>query len=1051
LQMNDYTDPESGALRRRDEISQDEYHRGQRPAGGVHRAEAERNHTGKVDAWTFIDLLLRKWYWPVLFGMLFAAGFFYLGSKVIREKFTAQAQLLRYETPMSDYFKTPPITVETFASVIRAPDLLRKVADRGQKEHGIPPLPPEKMTKIIKIEPEVDSDIVKVFLAEPTKDGAVNLLNIFIEEAVRFTKELQQQQASQLAQDYLKEQVARMEKDIEALHREFRNMPAAPLLTNQLDEVSRNLQAVTGTVAPTGMQAFQVADQARRLQQSISELNDLLVRFTDMHPQVVAKKEEVAVLERRLAEASTNKAALPVASSPIAAALMSSQFATRPGEAPFNPELDIVRTKLLSLEQGRVDLANRYHEAALFARNPPGVVKIFAPADPKTTQSNMRWVKVGIVGVFGGVVGVLFSIALVLLIEFADRRLKTVDDLRRVTRLPVLTSLGDVHRMSPEERSKWAFRTWTLLQGRLSPSANHGLVCGITSSTKGEGRSTWIRLLADAASLTGFRVLTIATRPSPANGGPEEKGTQKAAEEKGPTEEREMKQPTGRAVATNRSAPHANGTSSALTSSVLTSPMQVTEQFTGPNSQPMVHIPLPGWVWNLERRKQWGEALSHWRQIDNLVILVELPPASVPEAVLLGSNLPNMVWLAHSGKADAAETRAQIQTLRDARCNLVGAVLNRERSKSVKNRFARWMPMAAIFIGLCLAAPALAQDPAAAGSSAAQNGSFAETPETAPAAQGAAEDALTSGSGRGNFSIVHPSQKAVWQQNLTLGPGDVLTLGLFGAPELGKAEVAIGPDGRISYLEAHDIMAAGLTIDQLRERLDEDIGKFRRAARTMVTPVTFKSKKYFILGKVMTKGVYTLDRPMTVLEAIARAKGLENGLVDRNIIEVADVSGAFLARRGKRIPLNFEKLFQEGDLSQNIAIEPNDYIYFPPADVQEVYVVGEVRSPGAVVYNSNMTIMGAIAGRGGYTDRSFKMRVLVVRGPASKPEPIIVDTHAILDGKSPDFKVKPKDLIYVNSRPFIRIEELSDAAATAFLQSLITSWVGVDVLSPIAD
>src|SRR5512133_3357602 len=225
--MNDYRDPESGALRRRDEISQEESYRGPRPAGGAHRAEAEKNHTGKVDVWTFIDLLLRRWYWPVLFGILFAAGFFYLGSLVIREKFTANAQLLRYETPMTDYFKTSPISAETFASLIRAPELLRKVADRGQAEHGIPPLPPEKMVKIIKIEPEVDSDIVKVSLAEQTADRAVKLLNIFIDESVRFTKGLQQQQANQLAQDYLKEQVERMEQDIAVLHKEFRNMPAA--------------------------------------------------------------------------------------------------------------------------------------------------------------------------------------------------------------------------------------------------------------------------------------------------------------------------------------------------------------------------------------------------------------------------------------------------------------------------------------------------------------------------------------------------------------------------------------------------------------------------------------------------------------------------------------------------------------------------------------------------------------------------------------------------------------------------------------------------------
>jgi len=35
------------------------------------------------------------------------------------------------------------------------------------------------------------------------------------------------------------------------------------------------------------------------------------------------------------------------------------------------------------------------------------------------------------------------------------------------------------------------------------------------------------------------------------------------------------------------------------------------------------------------------------------------------------------------------------------------------------------------------------------------------------------------------------------------------------------------------------------------------------------------------------------------------------------------------------MPLNFERLFQAGDLSQNIAIEPGDYLYFPPARLKK--------------------------------------------------------------------------------------------------------------------
>src|SRR6185369_4543247 len=244
-----------------------------------------------------------------------------------------------------------------------------------------------------------------------------------------------------------------------------------------------------------------------------------------------------------------------------------------------------------------------------------------------------------------------------------------------------------------------------------------------------------------------------------------------------------------------------------------------------PNSQPVVHIPLPGWVWNLESRKQWREALNQWRQIDNLVIFVELPPASVPEAVLLGSNLPNMLWLTKSGRARAGETQSQLETLRHARCNLVGAVLNQESGRPVRKRFPRWLSCVAALIALDLVSAQAQPSPAAA-----------PTLEPVPTAIAEQREARTNLS----FSIVQPSQRAAWQQHLTLGPGDVLTLNLYGTPELTRTEVAIGPDGRISYLEAQDVLASGLTIDELRAKLDEALGQYRRAPHTVITPVVFR-------------------------------------------------------------------------------------------------------------------------------------------------------------------------------------------------------------------
>ncbi|HSU54337.1 MAG TPA: SLBB domain-containing protein, partial [Candidatus Dormibacteraeota bacterium] len=967
----------------------------------------------------------------------------------ISPKYSAEALLLRDNS--FKIFDQPPLSPETFAGLLRSPELLKRVGEKTR-----PPILPEQLSKTIKIDPQPDSDLVKLTLSAPDPHRAVNYLNTFAEEAVAFTSEYNKQLAGKLAHDYLDQQVQAMDKHISSLREQFRaKMDAHKPKTNSGTITTSTNQAEAQQAAI--QTSPQVISLKQRLQTELGQLDDLLLKYTEIHPFVQAERDRIAGLKSQLTSALTNS------SLAISRPSFETNLLANIGMPPTqtDPEADMIRLKLLSLEEIDAHLLERLNEAMLYATNPPAMASINAPASEKTLKGSMHKIKIGLASVFGGGVGFCATLGLLLLVELADKRMRGREDLKRVTKLPVLTTLGDLRKMSPADRAQWAFRTWTILQGRLSPSANHGLVCGITSCGPGEGRSTWISLLAEAASLTGFRVLTIATKPSgtfvgngeaPSDNEEPEAAFHMPNSSNGTNGAHADREHGHNGSNGTHAANGSNGAShpmKALVNNVLTTPAKVTEQLTGPNSQPVVHIPLPGWVWNLERRKQWRDALNHWRTIENLVILVELPPASVAEAVLLGSNLPNLVWLAQNGRANAADTREQLEMLRHARCNLVGAVLNREDAVPMKKRFPRWLGCIALpfFLSLSVGHSEPAEPPQSASSAEAPSTTIAAADQPVDTSADASTNAVTTPRA---FSIVSPAQRAAWQQHLTLGPGDVINLGLFGQPEVTQNEVSIPPDGMLNYLEATNVLATGLTIDELRARMDKQLGEFRRAPRTLITPVSFRSKRYYVLGKVMTKGVYVLDRPITVLEAIARAHGLENGLVDRNIIELADFQRSFLARGGKRFPLDFEKLFEQGDLSQNIPIEPGDYLYFPGTGGKELYVVGEVRLPGVVNYTPETTIMAAISARGGYTERAYKARVLVIRGSLNNPERFAVDTHAILDAKAMDFRLKPRDIIYVNSRPFIRVEELADAAATAFIQALITEWVGVSVVKPIS-
>jgi protein involved in polysaccharide export with SLBB domain len=257
--------------------------------------------------------------------------------------------------------------------------------------------------------------------------------------------------------------------------------------------------------------------------------------------------------------------------------------------------------------------------------------------------------------------------------------------------------------------------------------------------------------------------------------------------------------------------------------------------------------------------------------------------------------------------------------------------------------------------------------------------------------------------------------------------------------------VPIGPDGTISYLEAENVMAAGLTVDELRDRLDAELGRFRRAPQTFVTPVSYASKRYFIMGTVVQKGFFPLDHSVTVIEAVARARGFETGTSNGDTVDTTDFSRSFLARGGHRVPVDFERLFMHGDLSQNVALEPNDYLYFPANQSGQIFVLGEVGLPGPVTYDPNVSALSAIVSRGGFTERAWKAHVLVVRGSLDHPVTFKVDIDGALTGNSPNLQLQPGDLVYVSDRPWIRAEELLDHAASAFVESAVVTWTGLNV------
>ena len=577
-----------------------------------------------------------------------------------------------------------------------------------------PPISAVELMQYTTIEPEKGTDLVVINLQGKKTNDLVHLANLYATETVDFTKDIQLKAP--------KEAIAVEVQKAEKLANDIRLAEAAMV----------DFSRTNGVINPKAEEIFitkMLADlmsqiQTKKWDQEHSELKLLTDQlsismrkldenrrvYTPQHPEVLDNLTNIVRLESQIRTLKASRNTL-VGSRPEAdpstlrhekAGTTTSQTLLIDDEvASMERDYADLTKKLAPLsEKGRQyavldagiialnGLQSKTAEKLIllnqYVKNAEGYFRISRPATPVDVDTRPPMKKAKGFGTKGAMAGLFLAAALVLLMELKDRTMKTVAEVERVTGLRVLASLGNLDKMTPGARDKWAFRAWTVIAGQLNTSANHGMVCGFISSGPGEGRSTWIKLLGEAATRRGLRVLTVATKPS----GTDEAGAEAetVANEKSFTEAVEQAMAENLEAQLNQAA-ESDGEGGqillTLSASALAFPAEVVNQFNSGNL-PAAHIPLPGWVWNRERRQQWQLALSHWMAIDNLVLLVELPPASMPESLLLAENLPQIIWLADSGKASISDTKEQLDMMRHAKCHIVGAVLNHEPDPIIK-------------------------------------------------------------------------------------------------------------------------------------------------------------------------------------------------------------------------------------------------------------------------------------------------------------------------------------------------------------------------------
>src|SRR5882724_8981284 len=193
----------------------------------------------------------------------------------------------------------------------------------------------------------------------------------------------------------------------------------------------------------------------------------------------------------------------------------------------------------------------------------------------------------------------------------------------------------------------------------------------------------------------------------------------------------------------------------------------------------------------------------------------------------------------------------------------------------------------------------------------------------------------------GNFKPVTVTNEATSgllqppSEHFTLGPGDRLEIEIVGDVTTLTA-AAVGPDGKIYFNILPGLDVWGLTIPETKALIEKDMAQFvRQPPPVRVTLRGVESRRVWLLGRLNAPGIYPMAAPMTLLEALTVAGGpmtpttlasSGSGTMGVNFSEdIADLHRSFVIRSGQVLPVDFYRLLKEGDMTQNIYLQPDDF------------------------------------------------------------------------------------------------------------------------------
>lgn len=264
------------------------------------------------------------------------------------------------------------------------------------------------------------------------------------------------------------------------------------------------------------------------------------------------------------------------------------------------------------------------------------------------------------------------------------------------------------------------------------------------------------------------------------------------------------------------------------------------------------------------------------------------------------------------------------------------------------------------------------------------------------------------------FSPIFAPSQEVPVPEYRVGPGDLLDINVFGVEQL-NTTVRVSESGKVTLHLLGEVEVGGLTKPELEKKLAQLLSKDLVDPQVTVFIKEYASNVVYVQGAVSKPASYPLLGRLTLRQIISQAGGFTPNAGNEIIVIRQLPSG------GTSLTISVEDLMIKGDPKVNIPLEPGDVVNVPADRLIIIYVLGQVRNPGAQEFKKSSlpTLLKAITKAGGFSDRAAKGDIRIKRKDANgRDTEIKVNAKDILKGKKPDMVLWPEDIVYVGETIF---------------------------------